>query len=104
MHPPKPSSTPWFSFRITCSSGFIKQGFCSSQIWMETDWKKEREHAVDSPDGDSLASHFMLGAMCVRLCVIHHPICQQRRSSASSRTKKCLGGPLIGLNVHVLLP
>lgn len=74
--------------------------------------EKEKKTAEDSPDGDSLA--FSLHGecdACMRACVcvcvssaIHHPICQQRQSSALSHTKNWLRAPLIGLNVAAILP
>lgn len=56
-------------------------------------------------------SHFTASVMRVHehvcACVssaIHHPICQQRQSSALSRTKNWLRAPLIGLSVAAILP
>lgn len=66
--------------------------------------KREERGVADGPDGDSLA--FSLHMECdVCVCVtIHHPIFQQRQSSALSHTKNWLRAPLIGLNGAAILP
>lgn len=80
--------------------------------WRQKRWseRRKRKIAVDGPDGDSIAFSLHCecdACACMCVCVssaIHHPICQQRQSSALSHTKNWLRDPLIGLNVTAILP
>lgn len=125
VHPSNHSSILWFSSLAMCSFGLIKQGAepSSSQIWTETEnipvcteatkmkWERKKKDICGRSRWrlTSLLTSRWVWCLCVRVWArasseIHHPICQQRPSSALSHTKNWLRAPLIGLNVAAIRP